>query len=56
MCRKLIFLNSFVLVLGLFLSGITNAADPNLVGWWRLDDGSGTITRDSSGNENHGTI
>ena len=26
------------------------AQDPDLLGWWKLDDGTGTITVDSSGN------
>jgi len=26
-----------------------NSADPNLVGWWKLDDGAGTVAVDSSG-------
>ncbi len=56
MCRKLICLASLVLVLGLFLSGVTNAADPNLVGWWRLDENSGTTAYDSSGHGNDGTL
>ncbi len=29
---------------------------PGLVGWWRFDEGSGTIAGDSSGNGNNGTI
>jgi len=45
MCRKLIFLVSFVLVPGLVL---TRGAKGELVGWWRLDEGSGTIAYDSS--------
>jgi hypothetical protein len=32
---------------------ITN---PNLVGWWKLDEGSGAITLDRSGHGNHGTL
>lgn len=28
----------------------------NLVGWWKLDDGSGTSAADSSGNSNTGTL
>jgi len=31
------------------------AADPNLVGWWKFDEGSGTIAYDSAGS-NHGAI
>jgi len=30
--------------------------DPNLVGWWKLDEGSGTIVLDRSGHGNHGTL
>jgi hypothetical protein len=30
--------------------------DPNLIGWWRFDDGSGIIAFDSSGNGNDGTF
>ena len=28
----------------------------NLVGWWKLDEGSGTTAFDSSGNENYGSL
>ena len=34
----------------------TGAARADLVGWWKLDEGSGTTTYDSSGNGNHGTL
>ena len=30
--------------------------DPNLVGWWTLDEDSGFTAHDSSGNNNHGTL
>ncbi|MCH7558844.1 MAG: discoidin domain-containing protein [Planctomycetes bacterium] len=56
MSKKLIYLVSFVLVLGLALTSAVEAADPSLVGWWRFDEGSGTIVKDSSGNGNDGTI
>ncbi|MCH8121327.1 MAG: hypothetical protein IIC00_16575, partial [Planctomycetes bacterium] len=56
MSKKLIYLTSFVLVLGLALTSIVEAADPSLVGWWKFDDGSGTIAKDSSGNGNDGTL
>jgi len=29
---------------------------PGLVGWWRFDEGSGTVAGDSSGNGNDGTV
>jgi hypothetical protein len=31
-------------------------SDANLVGWWRLDETSGTTASDSSGNGNNGTL
>ncbi len=49
----MICLISFVLVLGLTL---TNTASAELVGWWKLDEGSGTTAFDSSGNGNDGTL
>ena len=55
MCMKSIYLISFVLVLGLAVS-VTKGADPNLVGWWKLDETSGSIAADSSGNANTGTL
>jgi len=30
--------------------------DPNLVGWWKLDEGSGVTVLDGSGHGNHGTF
>jgi hypothetical protein len=43
-------------VLSLFLMNSANAQDPNLVGWWRLDEGSGNFAYDSSGFENNATL
>jgi hypothetical protein len=48
MSKKLMYLISF-LVLSVVLTGMTKA---ELVGWWRLDEGSGTTAFDSSSNEN----
>jgi hypothetical protein len=48
MCKKLIYL-----VLVLSLAGVASA---DLIGHWKLDEGSGTIASDSSGNGNDGTI
>jgi len=42
-----------MLVLVLSLAGGTRA---NLVGYWKLDEGGGTVARDSSGNGNDGTL
>ncbi len=43
-------------VMGALVGGIAQAADPNLVGWWKLDEGSGLTTQDSSGSGIEGTI
>jgi regulation of enolase protein 1 (concanavalin A-like superfamily) len=52
----LIYLISFVLVLGLAGASAAEEIDPNLVGWWKLDDGFGTIATDWSGHDNHGSL
>jgi len=51
MCRKLVYLISYVLVLS-----VAGTAKAELVGWWRFDEGSGTTASDSSGNGNDGTL
>jgi hypothetical protein len=50
MSKKLIYMISFVLVLGLVVLGIAKAADPDIIGWWKLDEGSEDTAIDSSGN------
>jgi hypothetical protein len=52
MYRNLLFIFTFVLL----SLALTNAANAELVGWWKLDEGSGTIAVDSSRNGNDGTI
>ena len=54
MCKKLIYLISFVLVLGLVLTSVAKAADPDLAAYWKFDEGSGTTAFDSTGNGNDG--
>ncbi len=49
MSKKLIHMISFVLVTGLVMTGITKAADPDIIGWWKLDEGFGNTAVDSSG-------
>jgi len=56
MSKKLIYSVSFVLVLGLVLTSLAEAADPDLVGYWKFDETSGNIAFDSSGNGNDGTL
>jgi DNA-binding beta-propeller fold protein YncE len=56
MCRQF----TCRLTLGVLLTLIANIA-PRVVasapvGWWKLDDGSGAIARDSSGNNRHGIL
>jgi len=51
MCKKLIYLFSFVLVLA-----VVNDASADLVGYWKFDEGSGDIAVDLSGYGNDGTI
>jgi hypothetical protein len=56
MCRKLKYLVSFVLVLGVVLMSPAEADDTNLVGWWKFDETSRNIAYDSSGHDNHGSL
>ena len=56
MSKKLILVAFFTFMLGVAFPSISKAADQNLVGWWRFDDGSGTTAIDSSGNGNDGTL
>jgi hypothetical protein len=37
-------------------AAILNPQPAGLVGWWKFDEGSGTVAKDSSGNGNDGTI
>ena len=55
MTRKLIYLILFALVLSFGQSSRSEAANrPGLIGWWKLDEISGTRALDSSGLDNHG--
>jgi len=47
------------IIAGQYLSpliGPQGVTDPNLVGWWKLDETSGTTVTDSSGKGNNGTV
>lgn len=44
----------FVIGLGLLLTSVGHTADPELVGWWKFEEASGTLY-DSSDNQNNGT-
>jgi hypothetical protein len=50
MSKKLTYIISFVLVLAFVVTGISKAADPDIIGWWKLDDGFGDTAIDSLGN------
>ncbi len=56
MSKKLIYLFSFVFGLVLILTSVSDAADPNLIGWWKLDETSGLTAADSSVFGNDGTL
>src|SRR4030042_4185257 len=56
MYRKLFYLVSVVFFFSVALTSGAKAADLDLVGWWRFNEGSGTTTADSSGLGNHGAF
>jgi len=47
---------SFVLLTSLALPALAADVDPSLVAWWKLDDGSGDVALDSSGNNNDAAL
>ena len=56
MYRKRVLSAVAVLLSGLMAGRPASAADPNLVGWWTFDEGSGTVAKDSSGYGNDGAL
>jgi hypothetical protein len=54
MCRKLMYLASYILLLSLFLTSVAQDTDPSLVGWWKFEEASGTLY-DQSDNHNDST-
>ncbi|UCF14325.1 MAG: LamG domain-containing protein, partial [Phycisphaerales bacterium] len=56
MCNKLSYSVSFVLMLTLILTSAAGAADPDLLGWWPLNEGTGNTVFDLSASGNNGTI
>ncbi|HCO95198.1 MAG TPA: hypothetical protein DIU00_14810, partial [Phycisphaerales bacterium] len=54
MCKKLILLVSIIVML--VLTSGAGAADPDLIGWWKMDEGSGDTVADLSASGNDGTI
>ena len=55
MDRRLACSISIVLIFWL-LASTASAADPSLVGWWKLNEGAGGAANDSSGYGNNGTL
>jgi hypothetical protein len=45
-----------LVAVGLLMAGPAMAADPDLVGHWKLDDAAGLVATDSSVNASHGTL
>jgi len=56
MCKKLILSAFLISALGTIWTSQADAADQGLVGWWKFDEGSGTVAADSSGNGRDGTL
>ena len=56
MCNTRFLCVATIFALGLVVSQTLAAEDPNLVGWWTFDEGSGTVAKDSSGHGNDGTL
>jgi hypothetical protein len=55
MYRHIGFLTAALLLLSI-AGQVMAQQDPDLLAWWKLDDGQGTIAADSSGNGHNGTI
>ncbi len=56
MSKKLAYLTIAVLALGLVPTGRADGLDPDLIAWWRLDEGSGTTAADSGVNGLNGAL
>ncbi len=46
----------FCILLVLSMTGLAQAADPNLIGHWPMNENTGTTTADTSGNSNTATL
>ncbi|MHC4625709.1 MAG: LamG domain-containing protein, partial [Planctomycetota bacterium] len=56
MCRKSICLILSIVVLILCAEPLSSRARADLIGYWKFDEGSGTIAADSAGGDNDGTL
>ena len=56
MCKKSICLTLSIVVLALSVGPLSSRARAGLIGYWKFDEGSGTIAADSAGGDNDGTL
>jgi len=56
MCKTHCSLLPAVLLIGIATSQVLAAEDPNLIGWWTFDDGSGSVAKDASGKGHDATL
>ncbi|MDI6449038.1 LamG domain-containing protein [Anaerobaca lacustris] len=56
MVRRLCFSVAWVFALGFAGSAAVQGRDDSLIGWWKFDDGLGTVARDASGRGRDGTL
>jgi hypothetical protein len=56
MGTRLVSLTLLVIVASTMAGPLAYAGDPALMAWWKLDDGTGNVALDSSGNGHNGTI
>jgi hypothetical protein len=54
--QRIHYFSTFIVLLTIVVYARAQDQDPDLLGWWKLDDGTGTIAADSSGNSNNGTF
>ena len=56
MGKKLATLTLCTFVASVMAGSVAHAGDPTLIGWWKLNDGAGTIALDCSSYGNNGTV
>jgi hypothetical protein len=56
MRKELIYRLVIIVGIGMALTNTVEAGPPGLVGWWPFNEGTGTVTRDNSGNGHDGTF
>ncbi len=56
MYARQLYLLPLIVMLGLVVASQAQTDDPGLEAWWRLDEGVGTVAKDSSANGNDGTL